>query len=448
MNFTSALLFYSIKPLTWICFVAKIKRGDEMEKDLYKTSRTMYIIEAGLEYLISILFADAFLATLTSSLGISDSLTGIISSFISLGCVFQLIAMFMSRGRAKRTVIILSVFNQLLFMFLYVIPLTSGGKSFKIAIFVVCIFVAYLVYNIAHPKKINWLMSLVPDGQRGRFTATKEIISLVMGMAFSFGMGSVIDYYKEIGDIRTAFIICAIVVFVLMLMHTATMLLTREKPVEHVLEDRHEILNVLKDKNLIRVSVIFLIWYIATYAANPFYGTYQTKELGFSLTFVSVLSIVSAVARVISSIFMGSYADKRSFAKMIRLCFGIAAFAFLCNVFCVPENGKVLFTAYRILYSVAMGGINSALINLCYDYVSPEKRVHALAVTQALAGLAGFFSTLATSLLVGKIQENGNFFLGMSLYAQQAVSALAFVLTIAVIVYVSVTLIKKSKSKM
>ena len=142
---------------------------------------------------------------------------------------------------------------------------------------------------------------------------------------------------------------------------------------------------------------------------------------------------------------MGAYADKRSFAKMIRLCFGIAAFAFLCNVFCVPENGKVLFTAYKILYSVAMGGINSALINLCYDYVSSEKRVHALAVTQALAGLAGFFSTLATSLLVGKIQENGNYFLGMSLFAQQVVSAIAFILTIAVIVYVSITLIKKSK---
>ena len=266
-------------------------------------------------------------------------------------------------------------------------------------------------------------------------------------MAFSFGMGSVIDYYKSIGDIRTAFLICGIVVFVLMLMHTATMLLTKEKPVEHALEDKHEIFNVLKDKNLIRVSVIFLIWYIATYVANPFYGTYQTKELGFSLTFVSVLSIVSAVARVISSIFMGVYADKRSFAKMIRLCFGVAAAAFLCNVFCVPENGKILFTAYKILYSVAMGGINSALINLCYDYVSPEKRVHALAVTQALAGLAGFFSTLLTSILVGKIQGNGNSFLGMSLYAQQVVSALAAILTVAVIVYVSITLVRGSKYK-
>ena len=431
--------------MTEISFIDKIKRGDEMEKDIYKTSRTMYIIEAGLEYLISILFADAFLATLTASLGMSDSLTGIISSFISLGCVFQLIAMFLSRGSAKKTVILLSIFNQMLFMFLYVIPLAGGAESFKKVIFVICILLAYFIYNIAHPKKINWLMSLVPNSQRGRFTATKEIISLIIGMAFSFGMGSVIDYYKEKGDTRTAFIICAIAVFVLMLMHTVTMLLTKEKPIEHVLEGKEELLNVLKDKNLIKVCIVFLIWYIAMYAANPFYGTYQTKELGFSLKFVSLLSIISAVARIGSSIFMGIYADKRSFAKMIRLCFCIAALSFLVNVFCVPENGKIMFTAYKILYSISMGGINSALINLCYDYVSVEKRVHALAVTQALAGLAGFFSTLITSSLVDKIQENGNTFLGMDLYAQQVVSAISFLLTLAVIFYVSLSLVRKSK---
>ena len=416
-----------------------------MEKDLYKTSRAMYIIEAALEYLISILFADAFLATLTSSLGMKDSLTGIISSFISLGCVFQLIAMFLSRGSAKKTVITLSILNQILFMFLYVIPLAGGTERFKIVIFVVCILLAYFVYNIAHPKKINWLMSLVNDGSRGRFTATKEIISLISGMIFSFVMGSIIDRYKEEGNTRGAFVICAIVVFVLMIMHTVTMLLTKEKPMEHVLEEKHQLWSVLKDKNLIKVALVFLIWYIATYSANPFYGTYQTKELGFSLTFVSILSIVSAVARVGASILLGAYADKRSFAKMIRICFGIAALAFLCNVFCVPSNGKIMFTAYRILYSIAMGGINSALINLCYDYVSTEKRVHALALTQALAGLAGFLSTLASSLIVDKIQTNGNKIFGISAYAQQFMSLVAFLLTVIVIVYVSIALVKKGR---
>ena len=36
-----------------------------------------------------------------------------------------------------------------------------------------------------------------------------------------------------------------------------------------------------------------------------------------------------------------------------------------------------------------MGGINSALINLCYDYVEEEKRADALAVSLAVAGVFG-----------------------------------------------------------
>lgn len=45
-------------------------------KDL-KRGQLMYLFEAALEYLISILVASSFLATLTKELGFSDSLTGI-----------------------------------------------------------------------------------------------------------------------------------------------------------------------------------------------------------------------------------------------------------------------------------------------------------------------------------------------------------------------------------
>ena len=173
------------------------------EQKAYKLGRFMYILEAGFEYLISILVAGSFLATITGSLGISDSLTGIISSFISLGCLFQLLSLFLRRKRMKTIVIILSVINQILFLLLYLIPLWGGGQLFKKVAFVVAIFTAYIIYNFVHPKKINWLMSLVDDKQRGSFTANKEIISLISGMIFQFAMGAVFDSFKAKGEIKT-----------------------------------------------------------------------------------------------------------------------------------------------------------------------------------------------------------------------------------------------------
>lgn len=104
----------------------------------------MYIAEAALEYLIAILVSGSYLTTLTKHIGISDSLTGIIPSFISLGCVFQLISLFIRRSRMKPLVISFSIANQLLFMFLYVIPGINIGSTAKIVIFVIFIFSAHI----------------------------------------------------------------------------------------------------------------------------------------------------------------------------------------------------------------------------------------------------------------------------------------------------------------
>ena len=110
-----------------------------IEERLLKKSRLMYIFQAALEYLISILVAGSFLATITKELGLSDSLTGILSSIISLGCLFQLFSISIRRTRVKTLVITLSVVNQLFFMLLYVLPLTGAEKPVKAAAFVISI---------------------------------------------------------------------------------------------------------------------------------------------------------------------------------------------------------------------------------------------------------------------------------------------------------------------
>ena len=60
----------------------------------------MYIFEAAFQHLISILVAGSFLATLTQELGISDSLTGILSSIISL--IFTIMAIFYTRAKFNK----------------------------------------------------------------------------------------------------------------------------------------------------------------------------------------------------------------------------------------------------------------------------------------------------------------------------------------------------------
>ena len=415
------------------------------EKDAYKGSRVLYILEATFEYFISLLVSGAYLAKLTDAVGMNDTVTGILSSFVSLGCGFQMIAIFLANKRpVKHWVTVLHSINQLSFALIYLVPFTPLTRAAKIALFVALLLIGHIINNIVNSPKINWFMSLVDDKKRGRFTAKKEMVSLIGGMLFSFAMGAVIDRFEAVGDLNGAFIVCGISVFFLMLLHSATLLFSKEKDVAEVEKTSAKQLlgELIGDKSLLKVILISVLWNIVHYSAVPFYGSYQIKELGFTMTFVSLLSAAYAVIRTLFSPVMGKFADKHSFAKMLNVCFVVMLVGFFIGIFTVPENGRVLYTVYYMLNAVAMAGINSATINLIYDYVDKKKRIGALALKSTLAGFAGFLTTLAVSPLVSYIQDSGNKLFGINVYAQQVVSAIAALLLIVLIVYLN-TVVRK-----
>ena len=441
-----------------------------MDEKTLKRGRILYIFEASFEYFISILVASTFLATLTDYLHFDTATTGIVSSFISLGCVFQLATLFIFKGRAKKKVIAFSIINQLLFTLLFVIPLLNNDEASKRGIFIMVILLAYLIYNIAHPAKINWLMSLVEDKKRGKFTATKEIVSLISGVGFTFAMGAVIDYYdarcyeyvdsitgKTITnnqEMEKAFIIIAVCMVAITIFHTLCMIFTAEKEAKATSKkSTKEVFSVLKDKNVIKVAIAFSLWYITSYSTTPFYGAYQKASvekdlgLGFPMWFISILATVYAFARAGFSYFWGYYADKYSFANMIRICFGIAGISFLVNIFCTPANGWVVFTIHYVIYAISMAGINSALINLCYDFVGEEKRRDALAICLAMAGLLGFLTSTLMAPLVSYIENNNNHLFGINVYATQVTSLIACVMSLVCILYVSIFMTCKRNKK-
>lgn len=416
--------------------------------DIYKASRLLYVIEAALEYFVSILATGAYLAKLTSAIGLSDGLTGILSAFVSLGCGFQIVAIFLANKRpVKRWITALHIVNQAFFALVYFVPFLKGSKLVKTVCFVVLLLLAHIINNIVYSPKMNWLMSLVDEGKRGSFTATKETVSLIGGMVFSFVVGLAIDGYEAAGELNKAFLFCGVGLFVLMLLHTCTLIFCKEKPAAETekASTKQMLSGLLKDKNLFKVILVSVLWNVANYVSTPFYGTYQTQELGFSMKFVSLLAAAYAVVRSLVSKPLGKFADKYSFCDMLNICFTVAAIGFLINVFTVPSNGKIVYTIYYVFYAIAMGGINSAAINLIYDYTDRERRVGALAIRGLFAGFAGFFTTLAVSPLVDYIQAQDNRFLGMDVYAQQVLSAISFLLVAVVLVYNNLVL-KKVKS--
>ena len=385
-----------------------------------------------------------YLAKITQYIGISDAVTGIITAFVSLGCGFQIIALFLAHKKpVKRWVTVGHIVSQMLFALMYFVPLLSISKTGKTVLLIVTLFVAQIIHNAINSPKINWYMSLVDDKKRGSFTANKEIVSLIGGMLFTYGLGTMMDHLEN----KVAFVVGGVLLFVLLGLHTLTLVFAKEKPSEKTqVNVKDSIKALVQNKTLLKIIVVFVIWNIANYATSSFSGAYQVGALGFTTTLASVIAIMSSIARVIFSKPLGKFADKHSFCKMLYICFAIEALAFAINIFTVPSNGKVLFTIYSIIHAIGQAGINSAIINLSYDYVPDEQKTGAVALVNTFSGFAGFFTTLALSPLVDRIQKNGNKLFGINMQAQQLLSVISLMFTIVILIYL-VTVISKLPSK-
>ena len=411
-----------------------------MKRNAARTRRA-YIVEALLEYMVSLLVTGAFLAAILKQVGVSDALTGVVSSFISLACVAQLFSGVLARrgGSVKRRMLILALVNELLFSTLYIIPFASISQTAKTALFVVMILGAYLILNLTTPVKYKWLMGFVGANERGRFTANKEIVSLIGGMLFTLGMGQLVDYYKEIGREQTGFILCGVTMVAVSLLHMASILLCDDEPQDAPRPEAGSQLRaafslIAGDRTLRRLLMVDILWKTAIYVSTPYYGTYLIGELGFSLTFVSALGIVYGVVRAIASPQCGRIADRRGWSTLLMLCLAVAAAGFLINTFTRPES-RMLYLVYYVFYAVSMAGINSGLTNITYDYIDERYFAQAMGARNAVSGIVGFLASLVGGVIVSAVQKAGNALFGLNVYAQQVNSAVTFVLLIALLAY-------------
>ncbi len=420
------------------------------EKDA-RRGRLIYIIEAAIEYFVSLSISGTFLATLTTYIGISDSTTGLIASFLSLGFSFQIVALFIPRRfSAKRLAIPGNLLEQILFTLLYVVPFFDISSDAKSVLIVVFLLVGRITANIVCTPKFAWLMGLVADNQRGKFTALKEMFSLVSGMIFTLLMGRMVDSFRDRGNTEGAFIVCAFTLAVLTVLHTLSLIFIKEEKVACTDIDsgtvKSQIADIFRSKSFWRILPVLMLWSVANYASTPFYSTYLISELAFSLFTVSLIGIFGSVARTVFSLPIGSFADRHGFSKMIMICFGIMILAFGIMIFTKPQT-RILYAGYMILYSIAMAGMNSSEMNLVLDYTSRELRVGALAVKGLICGFTGFLTSLVISPLVSYVQKSGNRIFGIEIYAQQLTSVISVTACLCALIYMFFIICKSDKHR-
>ena len=419
-----------------------------MERDIYKKSRALYIISAALEYFISILTGTAYLAKIAGSIGISDGTIGVLSSFVALGCAFQIVSLAMRTDKpVKRMVTLVNLLNQLCFTFIYVIPVVDLPKDVKTVLFVILLLLGNVLLNVPFSPKVTWSRTLIADEKRGVFSATCEMTSLISGMIFTTVAGRVIDTFEANGNQRGAFTVCAVTLFVLTVSHALCLLFIKETKRETKLEVKplgERLKAAITDRSTVTLIPVFILWNTTVYVTMPFIGTYQLNALSLSMTAISLISVTYAAVRSILSVPLGIIGDKRSFITSTSISLTAMFIGLIIN----SLGGRVSHVIFYLLYAVTLAGMNSGIMNLIFDYVPMEKRTGAVAILYTIGGITGFVSTLCAKPIVDAVQSNQNAFLFFEhIYAQQILSVISALFALATLAYVNLFVKKLTKAK-
>ncbi len=422
---------------------------NRFETKEYKRSRNAYMVQCAFEYFVMLLVSDAFLAKLLSALEVSDRYIGIISSFVSLAFVFQLLSIFLVKTKTstKKIVMICDTVSICFFVILYLVPFLPVSPDLRRTLVIVSIMLAYAIKYLISSMLFKWANSHVEPSLRAVYSANKEVTSLIAGIIFTAVFGYIIDKFESLGNLNGGFLFISFSILVINIGNFICLKLIKSESDQAQEEESaislgEVIKNTFINKNFRNVIIMESLQKFAVYFTVGFMGVYKTKELAISVFVIQLINIVSNAARMLISKPFAVYSDKRSFAKGMELGLAFAAIAFFVNIFTTPSTWWLVII-FTVLYNVSLAGTNQNSFNIAYSYVPLNCITQAMAIKNSISGLCGFAASIIGGAVLSAVQNNGNMIFGMYVNAQQLLSLVSFVLIVIAVMFIHFVIAKQ-----
>jgi Na+/melibiose symporter-like transporter len=331
---------------------------------------------------------------------------------------------------------------------MFLLPFIGGGGTVAAIFFITFLVARFMVSSIA-AVKVTWFYNLVPEHKRGAFTAITSAVSLIAGTVFSLAAGVVIDNFEAAGNIEGAFLTLSICILAFATVNLLTLLFSKETPHKKESEEKEKVdaslKRLFKNKNYRKLFVIQVLISMANGVAMPFFGTYQINELGFAVSFVAVINTIQSLVKLTSVAVFGKLSSRLSHKTIILISLPTIGLSYFISIFTAPQNGSVLYLTFAVIFYIGLGAFQISETNFLLSIIPEEQQTSALSLHASVAGVVVFLTTVAASPLVEFMQSRGNEIFGVTVYAQQILSAVASILYFAAAICF-VTLVKEKRS--
>jgi MFS family permease len=367
-----------------------------------KDSLSEQDIETGLKRVINdgvasqamgILTGGAFLVAFAVKLGASNFVIGLLAAIGPLSQLLQLPSIFVvEKIRNRRAItVVAAALSRLCWLLVALIPFVFGAKI-GIAVLLTALVLVSALGAVSGCSWNSWMRDLIPQSMLGSFFSRRMRISTAVGIVLSLLAAVYLDFWKKwMPDHELeGYSILFFVGFAAGALGVYFLARTPEKKMP-VSGEKTPILKLLgqpfRDENFRKLIAFMCSWNFAANLAGPFFMVYMLKRLGFGMSFIIGLSIVSQVMNFLFLKIWGRYTDRFSNKSVLAMCGPLFILSILAWTFTtMPEKYFLtipLVVAIHVVMGLASAGVSLASGNISMK-LAPEGQATAYLATNTI----------------------------------------------------------------
>jgi MFS family permease len=315
-----------------------------------------------------------FLAAFALALGANNLQIGILAAIPFIVQPLQIPVILLVEYFKRRKIIAVSSWfiAQALWFPVALIPyFIEAPGSWAISALLILMAVRGIFSSITSCSWNSWIRDLIPPQILGRFFSKRLALATVVTVVFSLAAGYFVDYWPNwfpaenpVYGYTIAFLFGA---FFLGMASPVLMSFMPEPEIRTYHNQQISLKNSLsaplRDSNYRQLMKFLLFWTFASNLAIPFFAVYLLKTLGYPISTVIVLSVLSQLFNLLFLRIWGQFVDRFGSKVILSLCASLFLLVILGWVF-TTFPGKHILTLPLLIALHIFAGIATAGITL------------------------------------------------------------------------------------
>jgi MFS family permease len=263
----------------------------------------------------------------------------------------------------------------------------------------------YMIYmlcgGIMTPPWFSTMGDIVPDDQRGRYFAKRNLITTAIALSGTLLFSFALDWLKNQQVVILGFVM--IFMFGLAARLFSAFLFTQHhfppfnfEPSNHI--TLKQFFGDLTKNNFGKFTLFVTLITFAQWIAGPYFSVYMLNDLNFNYFIFIFINLFSSITALFVFPALGKFGDKFGNVKLLR--FGACIIPFVPLMWLITNNPLGILLGPQLLGGIGWTAFNLAAANFIYDNIPSQKRGEYIALYNLLNGLGIVTGGLIGGMLI------------------------------------------------